>query len=593
MTQLAGRLDRPSAGSHLQVDCLENPAIRTRIQVFRDLLASCQGPHGKAKVVQNSLGGHVTWTKSSIRLLSAMPISTPVLKLIASAVQGHLQKFKDGGLFTANVCLSLLDSSLKTDVHRKLLIEFYERFVNIVDDYLGSSKCACKFKIDVFNLQNVMAVLKSLCRPKLSHMRSEVQDKLCVLFLDVFLSTIPSERHDYFSDRVQMQCFPNSDILESRCLKGLLVECPELSSVTEKSLHVPSVPSQQGCVKIKVALVLESMSGDSEGLVDATYETKHEVDVGNAVVERMLSLCQQLVHCGVGLLLCQRVIHPRVKVFLRQAGLLFVDRLGSAGVPYIRDLTGAAPLSVLTVNMEEGWSGFGWLDGVTHQILCDKSYLHLTQENAPVVTLVLKSSLEETLEEVKALSHTSTNTLQLLLGDPHVLPGGGCWLSHVAAYLTAKIQEDKSSLLNEFECTESQLNASLDTFTYCLLSVAMRLTSDLSIVTSDIVSMDTEHYHIWRCPNTNVSNMHSKTCSCNCELHWLAESDKFEYVSVREASGQWTKQHIDWTKVATVSEEDAFPRVVDALAVMRNALKMAVATANTVLSISQYIHDGD
>ncbi|XP_071080282.1 molecular chaperone MKKS-like [Haliotis cracherodii] len=592
MAQPASRRERPSTQTHLEVDCLEDPAIRTRIQVFRDLLASCQGPRGKAKVIQNSLGGHVTWTKLSFRLLSVMSISTPVLKLITSAVQGHLQRFKDGGLFTANLCLSLLDNSLKTDVHRKLLIQFYERFVNVIDTYLGSSKCACKFEIDVFNLQQVMTLLRSLCGPKLSYMRIEVQDKLFAVFLDVFLCTIPSERQDFFSDRVHIQCFPNSDILESTCLKGLLIECPELSSVNEKTLDVTSVPNQKGFLKIKVAVVLESMSGDSEGLVDAMYETEHGVDVGDVVVERMLSLCQQLLRCGVGLLLCQRVIHPKVKVFLRQAGLLFVDRLGSSTIPYLRDLTGASPLSVLTVNPEEGWSGFGWLDSVTHQIWCDKSYLHLTQENSPIVTLILKSSVDEMLQEVKVLGQTSVHTLQLLLGAPHVLSGGGCWLCHVAAYLVAKVQEDKPKLLNEFECTESQLNAGLETFTQCLLSLALRLTSDLSITTSGTVSnlTDAEYCHIWKSPNIDASNIHSKTSSCNCGLLDMASVGKFEYISGR---GLWKKQQIDWHKMAKVPEEDAFPRVVDPLVVMRNALKMAVATANTVLSICQYIHDGD
>lgn len=155
-----------------------------------------------------------------------------------------------------------------------------------------------------------------------------------------------------------------------------------------------------------------------------------------------------------------------------------------------------------------------------------------------------------------------------------------------------QVQEDKSKLLNEFECTESQLNAGLETFTQCLLSVALRLTSNLSITTSGTVSnlTDAEYCHIWKPPNIDASNIHSKTSSCNCGLLDMASVDKFEYVSGR---GLWKKQQIDWHKMAKVPEEDALPRVVDPLVVMRNALKMAVATANTVLSICQYIHDGD
>ena len=56
----------------------------------------------RLKFFQNSAGGHVTLTSSSRRVIeSLLSNSHPVVRLVLTAVKGHLDNYFDGGLQTA------------------------------------------------------------------------------------------------------------------------------------------------------------------------------------------------------------------------------------------------------------------------------------------------------------------------------------------------------------------------------------------------------------------------------------------------------------------------------------------------------------
>ena len=78
-----------------------------------------------------------------------------------------------------------------------------------------------------------------------------------------------------------------------------------------------------------------------------SYELPPGLQTEDATLMAMNTLVDQLVDMGVGLVACQKVIHPSVKRRLRQKGLLAIDRLSMLHIGAVQQVTGICWLIVL------------------------------------------------------------------------------------------------------------------------------------------------------------------------------------------------------------------------------------------------------
>lgn len=280
-------------------------------------------------------------TTSASRLLSAMSFSQPCLRLIVSAVQGHLRNHYDGGLLVGSLCLHLILNAVDLEnVSKKCVREVYEVLFNLVDEYLNSDDCPVSVNVDTSNVKVMLAYVQSILAAKpVCGLRPASAQHLSQLALKAFLNSVPDTPKSFFSDRVFTLQFDKTDITSSEILEGLLLEWPEKSTLLgAQELHTIRVSSQE----VRVALVIVSMSGDAEEFMTNKAEAQEQViqSAADLMMKRMLAFCDWLHDHQVGLLLCQKVIHPKVKSHLRQKGVLFVERLGLQPMGYIQDLTG-------------------------------------------------------------------------------------------------------------------------------------------------------------------------------------------------------------------------------------------------------------
>ena len=332
----------PVGSSTLIIRHLDDAKTRACLGQFRDLIGSCRGPGGKLKMIQNKIGGHLTITSISSRLLAAMSISHPVLRIVVGSTQNHLARYKDGGLLAMHFCLLLLESSLDQTWNRRLVVEVYENCLLKVEEYLNSSDCACRFDVGMSSIDEMMSILHCILVSKpLCCLHDAELYHLSKTILRSFLHSIPENTNiTYFSDRIYIQSLSDKAVLNSKFEKGILMRCPELSSIFEQNIELKTSVYSDGTEKIKVALVNVSMSGDAEELVSVRYEVDRDIDVNASLLSAILNTCKGLVECGVGLVLSQKVMHPRIKEYLRSRGVFFIDRIGALLIPYLRDLTG-------------------------------------------------------------------------------------------------------------------------------------------------------------------------------------------------------------------------------------------------------------
>src|SRR5687768_5186863 len=82
----------------IQANILTDSDTIKAVKTLLDVFESCLGLHGKCKLVHNGSEGYVTVTSCSSRLLQSIKLSHPVLSLISSGIQQHLESYRDLGL---------------------------------------------------------------------------------------------------------------------------------------------------------------------------------------------------------------------------------------------------------------------------------------------------------------------------------------------------------------------------------------------------------------------------------------------------------------------------------------------------------------
>lgn len=91
---------------------------------------------------------------------------------------------------------------------------------------------------------------------------------------------------------------------------------------------------------IKIALFCVSMSGDSFNPKEGTITVHHGISLEMSELNQLLNVGKQLVTDEVGLVVCQKVIHPSLKQYLKENGVIAVDRAGLSLMEPLSRMTG-------------------------------------------------------------------------------------------------------------------------------------------------------------------------------------------------------------------------------------------------------------
>ncbi|CAL1527551.1 unnamed protein product [Lymnaea stagnalis] len=580
--------------SSLVLNGASSPESQQAIDKLLKLVTSCAGPRGKFHLLRNNCGGHVTCTSSCSRLLPALSITRTEVKLIISSVQAHLKQHHDCGLFMACVSLHLIRSSVGKGIHVPTFSSLYELFVKQLCDYLASPHCTVCVTADFTDLQVLLAYVRSIILSKsFLTLNEKTCDSLCQLIVSAFVETIPEDsRKIRHSDGIQILGIDKMHVRNSRFVQGLLLEYPEMPVIQGsvplnlKTLTMKEVDGRECNLQpdnyVKVALMTCSLSGDAEEIIDANYEVEKDVyeNLDHMILNKMESMFEEFDKYDVGLVLCQKVIHPKLKGRLRTMGILFVERLGSHMIPYLQDLTGANCIRsfVVSTNFSEF---FGRVQSVQHIIECDKSYIQLTQPKSSVGTLVLCELWEERLLELKSSVRSALSGLLSLSREPRLLAGGGCWQIHCSYHLNMMVLNRLHQLSKEKNCSEASIISALTTFRSSL----HHWVHSLGAAQHDL-AVDPLFHHCWVLPPVDDNSSDTVTCCCGLK------SAPQELVSEFELISHTPPLYLKESKDTHVIDNGVSCRtILDHFTASTQALSKGVFIANLVSSIDKFIID--
>ncbi len=323
----------------LQVMALYHPANRHGLTTLRQVVTSSLGPGGQLKMIHNNVGGHVTVTSSSAKLLQSLSSSNSIIQLIVAATQGHVTNYSDGGLLAAVLCLNLIENSLDLDIHRHLVIEIYEVLAQHCMEYLADENCTCVNRINVCDLPSMLAIIRGVVGSKhaCGLTTSEV-DLICHLVLSAVLRVCPSNGYTEYGP-IQHLAIEGMPVSQSHMLEGIMFPAPHIPVYRNKALvfrkdHI----DKPGW--IKVALFNISLAGDTTDHCEEKYEMPQGLDAGKVVVSQMERCAESLISLDIGLVVCQKVVHPHIKKCLRNAGVWVLDRLSINYIHAAHALTG-------------------------------------------------------------------------------------------------------------------------------------------------------------------------------------------------------------------------------------------------------------
>lgn len=575
------RLSRRSEwNSQITAQPLDDLKVKNILKTLKDLVYSARGPNGRLKFFQSSSGGHVTVTSTSSKILHSLSgLSHPILRLILAAVQGHLDNYSDGGLQTALLLVSLVQSSLDLPIPRALLTQLYHHSLEILRNHLES--CQWKIKLDIGNMKSMMTLINSIIGTKPACRLSESERRhIGVLILQAFVKSIPSGAARQGSpetvltpERILILTCEGDSVEESRILEGVVLRAPDIATfqLQGKTL-VGNSP--------KVALYNISMAGDTEewfagDVRTETTGTGDKFSLTNAVLRQIIKLSDWLVAAGVRVIACQKCVHPFLKTYLRDKGAFVVDRLSILHISAVQRLTGATILS--TFSMEISEESFGQLERIDHVVLNDKSYIHLypNSSSSQINTLVLCSPDETSLEELKTVSQAAVCALYEILACPFVVPGAGCLDTHLASLLRQYAQRSGSRVAEEFACTKGQFVAAINNMARCLESLARSLEHDGGGHVTDL----TNHHHWSVSPGALTLTPNNLRCLCG--------------LVSRDGSMKWNLME----ETVTVTHSNSCPStddivqkvsdntVLDIFSMKMNSFTTAIETANAILRV--------
>jgi len=135
--------------------------------------------------------------------------------------------------------------------------------------------------------------------------------------------------------------------------------------------------------------------------------------------------------------LCQKTIHPQVRLKLLRSHVLALERLSIRHVAAVRELTGCPVLS--DVHAPPTAYAVGHLTGIEEVTIAGKRFIHLSNMGRPCHTLLLVADAREALEAAEAAARRALRMLgPLLTTTPTALAGAGAFECCLVRHLRQK-----------------------------------------------------------------------------------------------------------------------------------------------------------
>lgn len=207
----------------------------------------------------------------------------------------------------------------------------YKYLLEECNKYLRAEDCGCKVQVDFSSVRALISLAHTVVTSKPACMlNTDESQHIASLTVQSFLWSVPSATSNIFG-RTLVVALEGQPVSDSAVFSGLLVEVPILQLVDLKN-RTPG--------PYKIVLFGASLSGDCSEIGEAALEIHVGIKPEMVILEQLLKLGERVVRDGVGVFACQKVIHPVLQQYLKEHGLVVIERLGLALMEPVAQMTG-------------------------------------------------------------------------------------------------------------------------------------------------------------------------------------------------------------------------------------------------------------
>ncbi|XP_026209742.1 McKusick-Kaufman/Bardet-Biedl syndromes putative chaperonin isoform X2 [Anabas testudineus] len=477
----------------------------------------------------------------------------------------------DGGLFAAILCLALIEQTKRSALGASVAVKVNKRLLGLCITYLQREDCGCKVNLDFCSTQNLIILARSIISSKPACVLTDPETlHISKLAVQAFLLAIPCGNPGIVTlGRTVIVSVEGHSVLHSAVFPGLLVDTTDVSCIS-KTDKLHSTP-------LSIVLFSASLAGDLPDLGNGTIEVHPGADTDSQILDELLELGKQVVKDEVKLFVCQKVIHPLLHQYLRNHGVIVIERLGITLMEPMVQLTGAQPVATLHTAIPA--KAYGKVGDLSIMQFGSKTMLHLIPAGeSAICTMVLCHRNETMLNELKVVCQKTEHVLRLTLREPSALLGGGCTETHLAAYIRHKSMNEVTHAASVLGCSQTDFLLGMEGFCRSLESVATTLQHG-----GESSLIDLTHAHHWTlAADVMKEPIEDSLGVCGCGVVQSSPGKKWTHLNT---------QHADISPAPLSRDTTLQPCVLDSFPVKLNALQVAVETANLALDVRYIIQD--
>jgi chaperonin GroEL (HSP60 family) len=471
------------------------------IQCIANIATATMGPHGQHVMLRSMDSVSVTSSSRHYIEQTCVQYSHPhshsaVVKILLQVLSTHHKTQGDAGWLCVYLAMSLLRSFKQQELPPSSFIAGINLACDLAVEELHSPTTPLAMSLDWGEPEQVLCVLKSMFHPHKSstHLSEEQSSNLAATLLSAFIGSLSDGSSGSLSPHI---------VFHSSSLTLALPDqscCQHLEGTLLMDIPLPHAFPEGGARNILVAVFEQSLEIPAQ-LANITIETNNKSAPANVVdgsrkamtsvkeleYAYMEEMCDVLVRANVGLVCCQRRVHPHLQRLLSLKGIVCVPRLSIRYVNAVLRLSGAKQLGafpqlqtlrklagtgqeslslaslgffhhinirnvgskqLIAIQQSQLYDQEQSQDGdvleevvdedvVLRQLLKDKGGAlaqQLVERRLKYSTVLLVGFTENHCREIETMCGGALKVLtQLVNGNSAtVLPGGGCWQAYVS-----------------------------------------------------------------------------------------------------------------------------------------------------------------
>ncbi|GMG25103.1 unnamed protein product [Ambrosiozyma monospora] len=506
-------------------------AINRNIQACKEItnmISTSIGPCGKNKIIVNSIG-RVFITNDAATMIKELDVIHPAVKVLIMNSQQQEQEMGDNTNYVLVLAGELLQLAEKLVVLGLTPTEIIQGF-SLANKFTLQE--LDKLVIDKVEDFHDADQLMKIVQPVISSKQYGSEEKISKLIVESVLNVLPKNNAKFFNvDSIRVVKIMGSSLQQSFVLKGMVFPRePEsnLKKITQTA---------------KVAIFncpIDISTTETKGTV-LLHNAKEMMDFSKGEEDQLNETIKSIAHAGVKVVVAGHSISELALHYLDKYEILALKVPSKFDLRRICRVCGATPLTRLGAPMPEEMGTVDVVESI--EIGGDRvTVFRQDKEDTLTSTIVLRGATKNNLDDIERSIDDGVASIKAVLKDARLLPGAGSTEAELVKRITSY-----------GERTPGLLQLSIKKFAEAFEFLPRILCETSGLGASEVL------------PRLYASHDEQDLSTLKFGINIEADSANDSLLDVKEN------------------------KILDALAVKKNAINLATDAVNTILSVDQII----